>query len=476
MKKTIALGLVLFLLAGLSLGMGSWAVNREREAVTITEEVLVGDSAAGAGITISTISTAGDHLTWRTDYTLGGDCRTTFSSEEGVWRQLREYTQQNFYVSMNLSYGFSGPVDSSYGAYGNDKVVRPIVEDLLKDMSPGDVKTEKVRLADYTDVYPFRLEGEVMGVYVEGDDAIQRVFPIPMAEDYILHVSIALDDTGRYIDVDLEPEYLDANIWSLVLAVEDCGYWVPFHTAPDGSEVDLSLYPDGYGIYRLPMLPARTEDTEDGRYYRVAAEGEPFDTMVLDVDNVACVFPLDPEKVETSRLWESRDGTAILLYTVEEGEQYLTVISLADYRQLQRIDLGPLGEEESQWLWSLEQADGYLLVWYNDVRFQLLEGTAATGYELVMEEYLYQVSDTDSWYFGRWATAYDGERFAAAWYPIVSEGYIEMGNSARLVVYTREKGLAYVGEYHHSGDYDRAGKYQPAYGERAPLLSMPGGK
>ena len=176
MKKTIVLGLVLFLLAGLSLGVGSWAVNREREAVTVTEEVLLGDSAAGAGITISTISTAGDHLTWRTDYTLGGDCRTTFSSEEGVWRQLREYTQQNFYVSMNLSYGFSGPVDSSYGAYGNDKVVRPIVEDLLKDMSPGDVKTEKVRLADYTDVYPFRLEGEVMGVYVEGDDAIQKAY------------------------------------------------------------------------------------------------------------------------------------------------------------------------------------------------------------------------------------------------------------------------------------------------------------
>src|SRR5699024_7604151 len=109
---------------------------------------------------------------------------------------------------------------------------------------------------------------------------------------------------------------------------------------------------------------------------------------------IECVFPLDPEKVETFQLWESQDGTAMLLYTVEEGEQYLTVISLADYRQLQRIDLGPLGEEESQWLWSLEQADDYLLVWYNDVRFQLLEGTAATGYELVMEEYLYQVSDT----------------------------------------------------------------------------------
>lgn len=459
MKKTIALGLVLFLLAGLSLGMGSWAVNREREAVTITEEVLVGDSAAGAGITISTISTAGEHLTWRTDYTLGGDCQTTFSSEEDVWRQPWEGSSGNVSVNLNLSYGFSGPVDGGYGAYGNDKVVRPIVEDLLKDMSPGDIKAEKVHLADYTDVYPFQLEGDMMGTYVEGDDTIQRAFPIPVPEDYILYVSIALDDTGRYIDVDLEPEYLDANIWSSVLATEDCGYWVPFHTAPDGSEVDLSLYPDGYGIYRLPMLWSESTSS-----------------MVLDEDNIECVFPLDPEKVETFQLWESQDGTAMLLYTVEEGEQYLTVISLADYRQLQRIDLGPLGEEESQWLWSLEQAEGYLLVWYNDVRFQLLEGTAATGYELVMEEYLYQVSDTDSWYFGHWATAYDGERFAAAWYPIVSEGYIQMGNSARLVVYTREKGLAYVGEYHHSGDYDRAGQYHPAYGEKAPLLSMPGEK
>ena len=156
------------------------------------------------------------------------------------------------------------------------------------------------------------------------------------------------------------------------------------------------------------------------------------------------VMPLDRETVTAKRLTASADGTKLYLVTKEAEALFLTVLDCETMTQLHRIRMDC---EEVPDIWEVENL---LVLKYgkdtDDIRqpviqvLELSENGCTMWPEMPLFPYI------EGYWRGEPELAFDGRYLAVA---VLQDEWIT--GSVRLAVYAKD-GVAYVGDYHYSGD------------------------
>ena len=325
MRKSL---IFIAILLALSLGIlvsAAVTMDARHDDITITEETLFGDPATLSGLSVSTRVHNDHRLFWDTTYMACAD-----PQPETVFRysDVRLYEQGvadgHFSLEVaSLNSGMSGTIDLEQEMEDNhSNHLWYMVKDVADRTKAGEERTEQVRLIDYYEIFPMdHYFNPYKGMeYTDGYESFRkylgRTFPIPVPEDLELSVTVCKDETGQIYNIDYyenTPE--EAEFMQL---------WSPSAVLYEGvffsivGNMDFSRFPDGYGIYYLPIAENDKITAINGR------TGEPIHQVYL-TQRAKNIYPMDPADCEDMGLYLSTDREQVYAFTKERGEVVLTV-------------------------------------------------------------------------------------------------------------------------------------------------------
>ncbi len=326
MRKAFALFIaILIFFAGLYSAIFI-KINKEKDNVTVTENIVYGDKTYAEGVTVSTTSRYGQKLQWKTEYTIGEIplTKTDFNfypfeiryEDSEIRRKLSLYTIFNFSTTADDYY------DNIYSGIKN------AYKEMMKDAEPYVLQEKTILLSDYYDYYPLAVDVNFENLHISYPffyrsaseyeltiiDSFNKFFRIPVIDGHMLSINAIADEDGNITQwgtshTDESPDnfevYLEGSITD-----DKCFLSFDNRTA-NGKTVDVSNVPGGYGIYCLPFTEA------DG-------------SVQFDFDNMRNVYPVD-EKNSVYEIHLSDDNSHLYVMTRENNKCVLTVIDTEAY-------------------------------------------------------------------------------------------------------------------------------------------------
>ena len=466
MRKSLIITLLLLLLSLGGIYAAHAGVNINKDEVVLDETILYGDKVTAEGLVIDIDTHCNNHLFWNTVYELGIEPQINtdfrFSQKQEYQQHERIYYGVEFGISDSGGFSASAGIDLDndshfIGSYFYS--MKDLYKDVASRTGAGQTHRESLYFKDYYDFYPLvasldlpdyhwdmRQEiGERDQAQDDGSEpfiqAIRDYFRIPVLDDHRLEVSIAKNDEGLITEIDTSPiGDSGVSLWTTSLVTDDACYFTFNNQAQNGELLDLSLIPDGYGLYRLPLTKA--------------AEGEK--NSRISLEQMEMVYALDPQ-VHITELKLTEDESKLLLMTREDEAYYLTTLNAVTAQELQKLKV--IDCDEDVYLWSF-YSDRFIVGFVSDGRLTVIEATDSGEYRGV---FTVDTPASDAIGMPRTSNAamsWDGERLAVA-EPQLEEDM----NSGRyekcgfnLSVYD-ESGLLYAGKYDSSLDINRSLDY-----------------
>lgn len=443
MKKYIAVVLLLSILSISSFCLIETVVGKEIANVVITENVIYGDKKFAEGITVVSNASYDEHLHWDTSYTVSQQPRisTEYSFYYFEHRETPEIKKRGLTLDVNLKYGFDlrKPAEESYGI---QKAYRELY-DTIPERGAG---SKIIRLQDYYDYYPIRVNFDLPGVNWSGNDyetlysqnareiwnKFNEYFKIPIPED-LPSFEISISKGENSISAGgLSLEFY----FNVINAYSENKLYFAFrnkYSVEDGEEryVNTELIPGGYGIYSIDYK--KVEDSNKKSY-----SGSDYETGI-DVNSLTTAYPLEQHQ-EVIYMTLSKDRNKLMFITLENTSTYLNVIDLHTMTQSQRI---PIGEFEYH---SIYEKDNFIAI-RDKSKLAVIEKNEMGDCELAFTVSRNTEYDNNVRLTGYLTTmAFDGERLV-----IVERIADEHHNTSiscgfELTVYTAS-GLVFYAEY-----------------------------
>lgn len=325
-QRLIAFAALLILAVCALAAVTVWLVPQTRQ-VHYTVAEASGDAAAAEGLHIDLSYDVDGHLLWKTaiDAAAPSEAETTFAFsplEQDTDPLYQVYSQDSeVFISSplftRLDYFRLSTMEDELADLGQTALPRDLLA-LGADLAPGEEVTKVYALRDYWAFLPLSLWLPQSSQYYRELDALaQRTFPIPVPETLTAEATVTMRRDGS-LEVRFSPLSMDYSQSELTdgVVLEDKVYLV-FSQDKTEPALDYSRFPDGYGVYRMPLtadssgLPPRLEN----------------------------FFPLDLEMVEAASLKKSPVPGQLLLFTLEAGRLYLTVLGTDSGQALQRLSL-----------------------------------------------------------------------------------------------------------------------------------------
>ena len=444
MKKAVILFLaVLVLFVGTVSVLGA-SVHSACDQVVYTEQPVYGDPREARGLTVSYRTTYDYKLLWDTVYPVGGEAKTEFTFSANEVYPTRE--RDVFGISLNEATGdiiFDGHEIVPYG-------LGKAASELSLDLMPGEEATVQVKLEDYFDCYPLAISVELEdyqhftssadmylqlrdnGVLYAESEALAPLteyFRIPILEGDLYEVSVGRDVNGYIGHVGGGTAGGDNYFPYTYNAVtaDACYFTIDTHST-QGTVVDTSLLPDGYGIFRVPLVPGH-----------VNAEGNTDGPVVAS--ELEMVYPLDPTD-EVLYLQTDGTETRMLLWIVEDGMLFCHIIDLATMEQLQKLEIAPWQEGSGMFR---EEADFTLVVmWHSDsIAVVAKQPDGSYALEFVCRAWPEQMEYLD---LSQTVLAFDGRKLAVC--TTLQNLEWVAGNAADLFLAVYDgTGMTYCGHY-----------------------------
>lgn len=326
MKRSLWVAFFCMGLAVLALPAAWAGISREEGDIAITEEVLSGDPAAAAGVTLRIASHWDGHLLWDTEYVIGSgreaESEFVFSARQVVWvKNAQKSAKMDFLYGS----GFGTALTDSLALADLGNMPYPeILRDVAERASTGEVHEETVRISGYYEYYPvdFMLGGS--SVEYKGDyggelpQHLANLFRIPTGDD---RMNITIE---RYPSEDGDEASRAAGGDAAGEPVSVRG-----QIASDAGNVliaDASAFKEGGCYYAFCLESAETglpscRGENCGIFYLPFQEEDGWIQVELMQMEKLCPLP---------------EGTApaAMLLEVERGRLYLTVKEERDYSLL----------------------------------------------------------------------------------------------------------------------------------------------
>ena len=358
--------------------MAHVTLNETKDKVALQETVLTGDRSAAAGITIKErVESENGRLLWETAFspeteTLAPETEFSFClnppREEYVW-ESEVYMEV---AGSNFGIGSSHDIDLEDPGYGDLSVMRLPVADVASRTPAGEERKEVLRLRDYYEYYPIQLDifyrpsGDNMGSFsfsaLDEEGAVGKLaeyFAIEVPENHQVEITTYRDEAGNLLDIDCRSFDGDPRIWwETVLGEEGVFVCVTVSDWQTGEPMDLVRCADGQGIWFIPFGVDPTR-----------VEGVGYD--MVDLDGIRLVYPMEINNGDRVSMLLSEDGSALLIYTLQEGVLHLSVLDTETWEVRQELDLLRT-EEEKPYIRNVLVQDGLQVVLLGDLQFALL--------------------------------------------------------------------------------------------------------
>ena len=449
MKPLSIITALLLILSVTTLTVMSVDINKEKDTVTIKENVIYGDKAQAYGLSVTSNLHYDNHLFWSTVYTVSNAPR--INTEYSFYHQAQyrnSETHPGITVSSKPSYGcnFKKPAEEQSG-------LAKAYKELFDMTAPGEDKRAVIQLNKYYEYYPISVFFDIPDVYFSGNDPdnltgdhvggekyvhdkFAKYFRIPIPDTEKVEIYVAKDITGNismsgaggaYSDeLELEAEsYYATSVCAY--GSGRCYFTVSNNTKKD-NRVDMSLIPGGYGIYSF-------------RYSEYKMDKGVL-TTGIDADSLSTVYQLDTT-VTVEEMWLSDNGSRLHLMTYEAGGRiYYTLIDTASMTAMQHILISETGFISNVY----HRQEDFLAITVED-KITVLEKTSDGNYNV---EFTVPMSDILGerihWFHNALVMDYNGEKLAIAGALYESKFHsLELCNYY-IAVYDKN-GLSFYAEY-----------------------------
>ncbi len=317
-KQAAALSLITILMLGLFCGMSAHLSGKLND-FEINGKVLAGERAGAQGVELVIERAPGGSETSAPRLTAAYSPETASQSLAVSWFPRREAAEDAPGLSILPSHILgSGYADnetrSNVSRGGTDFIDRAVDE-----RAAGGEGSFELRVADCADVLPldFSASGGLDLVNLPDDAELSKLFPLPVPEGLALEI-----DYGSYpggSSASISPDGGLRGYSSSALGADGSMYLV-FYVSYEGERLDAGRLPGGsWGVYRI----AGSES--EGR-------------LRLDLSEAENIYPLEGGW-EAARIAAGPEGDELLLFTVEGGALWLTVIETATHTAVQRLEL-----------------------------------------------------------------------------------------------------------------------------------------
>ena len=317
-KQAAALSLITILMLGLFCGMSAHLSGKLND-FEINGKVLAGERAGAQGIELVIERAPGGSETSAPRLTAAYSPETASQSLAVSWFPRREAAEDAPGLSILPSHILgSGYADdetrSNVSRGGTDFIDRAVDE-----RAAGGEGSFELRVADCADVLPldFSASGGLDLVNLPDDAELSKLFPLPVPEGLTLEIDYGAYPGGS--SASISPDGGLCGCSSSALGSDGSMYLV-FYVSYEGERLDAGRLPGGsWGVYRI----AGSES--EGR-------------LRLDLSEAENIYPLEGGW-EAARIAAGPEGDELLLFTVEGGALWLTVIETATHTAVQRLEL-----------------------------------------------------------------------------------------------------------------------------------------
>lgn len=450
MRKSLLILVLALVLAFVGVAVTASAVHRDCDQVYYTETTLYGDSAAAEGLTITAENNWHSHLLWETNYPVGGTAASSFRfSADGIEKvripvfrglQIDSYPEDTVHLPEEMpDIGLSGAFREAVSetAPGEDTLIRVQLKSYF-DYYPLNVTIDTPEIQatrGFLDRYYEEYEGVSFEPRLRDTEVLQEFFRIPVLDSEWVEISVSRDEAGNmWSSGGGRGVECDAFYFYTYSTLTDDACYLTFDThSAEGQIVDTSLIPGGYGIYRIPYEPERTDE-----------DGDPACPLVTNETEM--VFPLDPS-VRVVMLHANEMQNRLLLYTVEDEMYVVSVLDTATMELLQRLELCETSVTDNPSMRIAPQDDFVLVLLYSENKLAVMEETDGK----YTTEFCCDIPLEESQYLNYYRSHadYDGEKLAIV-IPKDAE-YFQASSDFLLTVYDAS-GLLYYGKYDCSLD------------------------
>lgn len=324
MKKSLLFSLFFIILAVFSLPAALITVDSGKERILINEEVLSGDPAEAAGITLKIPSHWGRRLLWDTEYTIGSgkeaESRFSFSAKPVYWgaAEGKAYAYLRFEIDAYFQATYA---ENATALDWDNDIYSKIISEVAERAEIGKGYTETIRIGDYSPYFPLSFEIEGRSVQYEGDyneacDYLRDFFHISSAEDE-MEVTVELNGQGDVTNASARFIGSNEDIFIINTVADDEGEGLYFTYGLENAETgEWADRGQNMGIFYFPYQ-------EQESWWHVDL------TQVKRLcDYPGSVIPLqmlidDEEKILYLAVRE-REDYSLLVYQLEEKIPVLT--------------------------------------------------------------------------------------------------------------------------------------------------------
>ena len=479
MKKTVItlVMIMVFAIGGVVWVMGD--VKEQAEKVSVEEVTYFGEPSAVDGLTFQFEDCIGNNrLVYEVNYQEGSaDSKlkkigSSYSGQEEGKVPKINITNSNAYAILDPSH-FSE--DETTGKNDGMKEIYEMIQIHEAKNGPHVIYA---KLADYCDYYPISMmisipdkismqkNGNILstdflsqrenstGAAAYNAEKINQFFRIPVEEEQEVDITYYKMDNHRYLFEETIHPTSDSYCLDEALNVgaitDEAIFFFLNNRKGDGSLVDTSLIPGGYGIYKLPY-----------RYItKLNYHGEIlFRGYDIVADELETFYPLD-EQWLVRGIDVSQDQSRLYVCVEEDGQLILKIISTKTGLRIDQVALGDLQKYD---LVEIDEVDGRLIILKGREQF-LIIGEKEDTYSMERKIDLSSINLPSGYTMrsiltGKEGIAYDGERLAV----ISANLPDEAGNSNTgfTVLVLGEEGLRYLGEL--VNEFDNVNQYINKY-------------
>lgn len=354
MRKSLIIILLLLVVSAVFVWHGTAEIYAAHDQVEFTEEILFGNPEAADGVETTFKTTYADRVFWTTTQLMGSEQGLETEYEFSNQQKPMDYRYKSQAINYYLNY-----VPNSYFYNHEDSpegLPRAYME-LFEETPAGGTLEKTVNLAEYVDYYPIEAtfniqkfgfslhpgyDGSTYDHYFTGSSGYEEAvkvfndyFKIPVLKDERIDISVNKAIDGSYSG-DGMSKAPDSDSYepftTSALGENRCFFTIASHST-NGQQMDMSLLPDGYGIFCFDY---------EARYYESGAGKGP----LIDTTTFRNAYPLDPS-VTVCHILLNDSQTILYLFTMEEGHYWFTAIDADTFKTLVRIKAAPMADENS---------------------------------------------------------------------------------------------------------------------------------